>query len=360
MPVGENLLSRLVAFLLDPHATHGQGEAFLDLFLTAMGWKGTRDGLSRAVVRTEAPTSRIDAYRRRLDIVATFRGGVIAIENKPWAADQVGQVRDYLDHLRRQNGDRHCLVYLTQGGAAPSEASLDRSDRQQRLDDGGLVEMPYGQLADWLTQCHAVCRAAKVAYFIRDLERYVRSDVLGEVAMSDDRDLVDLLTSSRSNLEAALRVGSAVGSLKDRLLGCALLAVKRQAGAVFPLESVGHDIHEAGKPGIRIRLSAGEYACCFEFANSRYERPYFGLWQSGLAACTDHLGEVFDKEFGRGRRDVRWPWWQHPDPASALISLPTDWLTNPEGWLLLQEGDAFAERFVALAKRMDALVGASP
>lgn len=89
----ENLLSRIIADLLDPKGKHGQGSTFLVAFLERLvavrctlpsDWRAHVD---EATVVNEAATSFLPNTARRIDIRIELpqRFG-IGIENKPWAA----------------------------------------------------------------------------------------------------------------------------------------------------------------------------------------------------------------------------------------------------------------------------------
>ncbi|WP_228669743.1 PD-(D/E)XK nuclease family protein [Dickeya parazeae] len=58
---------------------------------------------------------------RKIDLLLTFLDGVIAIENKPWAADQENQLRDYALWLNKRERP-WTLIYLC--NHEPSELSL--------------------------------------------------------------------------------------------------------------------------------------------------------------------------------------------------------------------------------------------
>ena len=83
----ENTLSDILRFLLDPTASHGQG----DIFLRALVGR-TRPGLllnfAYATVARESPTYSIKQHRRRIDIVITIDGFTLAIESKKFAGEE--------------------------------------------------------------------------------------------------------------------------------------------------------------------------------------------------------------------------------------------------------------------------------
>jgi hypothetical protein len=96
---GENALSRMLAYLLDPLEGHGQGRAFLNAFLSLLKMQ-PRD--CPVWVRTEHPCERLRdpaEGMRRLDIVVRLDREHIGIESKPWAAEQDAQCGDYAREL---------------------------------------------------------------------------------------------------------------------------------------------------------------------------------------------------------------------------------------------------------------------
>ena len=135
-------LSRLLAYLLDPTAGHGQGAAFLGSFVSFINKKAIRrqqklcedDMDDEIFVGKEWVIPRV---RRRLDIVI-FRSGKpwICIENKPWAADQHNQLKDYVRFMREHNAQEQWVVVYLVGdeGRAPP------------FNDNNLVRITYGDL----------------------------------------------------------------------------------------------------------------------------------------------------------------------------------------------------------------------
>ena len=101
--VDESGLSRIIADLLNPKASHGQGTLFLQKLLGVAGLRNTRhwpdlDRSRRILVAREQRTHD----DRRIDISVQIDGAsgepyCLAIENKPYAGDQENQVKDYLE-----------------------------------------------------------------------------------------------------------------------------------------------------------------------------------------------------------------------------------------------------------------------
>lgn len=110
----ENKLSQLLAFFLDPNENHAQDDKFLKIFLE-------RFGFSQRTGNVTCVCERTITNNRRIDILLTFDDRfAIAIENKPYAADQYEQIHDYDLFLSNYFKDNYCLLYLTPNGAQPA------------------------------------------------------------------------------------------------------------------------------------------------------------------------------------------------------------------------------------------------
>ena len=169
----ENLVSGIFADLLRPDGSHGQGTAFLELFLQEIDRRvgkpcirRRRDygPLERCSVYTEFPTPK----RRRIDIVLTIEGMWIGIENKPQAPEQEGQLQDYLEFLQQQDA-RACVLYLS-----------GRGEHAETIgDEEHYLMIPYGarkngpSVAHWVAECHRCCDAENVRWFLKDLLKYI-------------------------------------------------------------------------------------------------------------------------------------------------------------------------------------------
>lgn len=170
----ENLVSDIFADLLRPDGSHGQGTAFLRLFLQEIdrGHRrkfrrhGDYGSLERCAVYTEYPTSE----NRRIDIVLKLEDKWIGVENKPWAGEQPHQLQHCLEFLRRKDAQA-CVLYLSGDG--------DDAKTIQDKDKDHYLTIPYGRtkngpsVAHWVAECHRRCDAEKVRWFLKDLHEYI-------------------------------------------------------------------------------------------------------------------------------------------------------------------------------------------
>ena len=124
----ENRLSEIIAGLLNPQGTHGQGSLFLDLFLDRLPPLPRKKTAAPRIVR-EDPTAYTSSFQRRIDITIDFGSYGVGIENKPWATEAERQLEDYCDHLNRKYSGRFVLVYLSGDGCDPTSIAETLSRR---------------------------------------------------------------------------------------------------------------------------------------------------------------------------------------------------------------------------------------
>ncbi len=237
-------LSSVIADLLDPRANHGQGPFFLQVMLEKLQltehWPDLE--LADATVSVE----RVITARRRIDISVKIPDGsgeyCLAIENKPYAGDQENQVRDYLNHLAREFGDRFVLIYLSPAGDPPSDWSLPRSELDQWK--GRFAVMSYHEqdnsegtanqadtvdvyeafraslpLTDWLEFCHDKCQVERLRWFLRDARSFCQR-TFGDHHMTTDseaRAVEKYLLSNPENISVAQVVYESWPSVRNRV-----------------------------------------------------------------------------------------------------------------------------------------------
>jgi hypothetical protein len=118
---GEMVLSKIMASLLSPTGSHGQGTLFLELFINRVNTLlNSKDfmpldliSLENATALTEVTTPHIERAQRRMDILlANPPFWALAIENKPWAEEQDDQLKDYQEELNRRCPDNNLKRYV--------------------------------------------------------------------------------------------------------------------------------------------------------------------------------------------------------------------------------------------------------
>lgn len=176
----ENKLSEVLAFLLDPRESHGQGPTFLQLLFTQLQLPVPAAHAQSATVHCEAPTHLINNTRRRIDVLIEA-GKYIAIENKVDSWEQDDQVKDYLEHLARLAGkpEDAVLIYLSPNGRLPD--STDPAEIRRLLNSSRLRCWSYQEeFRTWLEQCHQACQASRIRDFISDFLGYIATSLQRE------------------------------------------------------------------------------------------------------------------------------------------------------------------------------------
>jgi hypothetical protein len=172
----ENKLSDILAWLLDPQKSHGQGDLFLRLLFKHLGLGADARLTTDAIVQREAPTFGIQKYRRRMDVLVEA-GAWLVIENKVDSLEQPKQVKDYLEHLHRCTRSRSIqstLIYLTPDGRLPESlrpAVLKKCEASGRLHCWNYQV----ELRRWLEICRQDCEAHKIKIFLTDFIGYIES-----------------------------------------------------------------------------------------------------------------------------------------------------------------------------------------
>jgi len=176
----ETDLSRAFGGLLDPAGTHGQGDAFLLLFL---------DEIRRSLtgkLRKDFPYSNTQGCKThleyttdkgRIDIVLEMPGNRwIGIENKPWAVEQPDQIKNYMCDLRSkaEKAEAAWVLYLSGNGNDPETLPEDKKR---------CLTMPYRtrdgkppSLENWIRRCRKQCEAERVRWFLKDFLEYVEEN----------------------------------------------------------------------------------------------------------------------------------------------------------------------------------------
>lgn len=178
----ENKLSDIMRDMLDPGGTHGQGRAFLDLFidLVVKPEDVHREYLESSVVTVSREvTTRLG----RIDILLSFGypGGEfgIVIENKPWAYEQEEQLDRYRRYAERRFGGAFILVFL--GGDVDEPTSMPKAEAKRLKNEGRLKVAWYCQeLKDWLRHSQSTCRNDHVRDFVADFHLYVEAEFEGD------------------------------------------------------------------------------------------------------------------------------------------------------------------------------------
>lgn len=146
--------SAILAELLNPHGSHGCGNAFLSAFLrqVALDVDLSLINLEEAEIEVEKiiGCKNEDATEGgRIDITINLGNRLFIIENKIYAQDQIHQLLRY-DNYAKSTSKAYKLFYLTLDGKDASEAST--TDAQGN--EAKYISLSYKEhILMWLDQC---------------------------------------------------------------------------------------------------------------------------------------------------------------------------------------------------------------
>lgn len=337
----ETQLSELLASLLSPSHSHAQGDLFLRLFLAHIRAEHRLEPNRNKPVKVECetPTDKIANRARRIDVEINLGTFGVAIENKPWAGDQSRQLFDYGEHMQAKYGaNQWCLVYLTMDGTEPTSASLPTATRASWLEGGQYVELSYGSIVQWLTECEAQCRADHVRHFLRDFIAYCNSQFLGTNS-SMDSNYVRKFALQPENLELALVLAKEVTKIKEELFSTFVTDLRAALTTSFP----GWRIHVPEKYGywstrddpIKVfNPDWQKYRLAIEFASNKAVSLYWGVKKRKRELPDLPLVHELAKKLPEyeGRTSAWWPWYCDAKPPCQ------NWDTSTKVWPAIQDG----------------------
>ncbi len=149
--------SALLAELLNPQGSHGQGSIFLNHFFDLLA-KKTKQNINSAdidhtTVAVEKNVGNILGINSRLDIYLSNKDTQICIENKIYAGDQPNQLERYKEFLARNTAKNNLLIYLTLD--AKTYENPNKENPPKKLVEGeDYFTLSYSEdILHWLQAC---------------------------------------------------------------------------------------------------------------------------------------------------------------------------------------------------------------
>ena len=177
----ENRLSYFIKILLDDKAKHGQQVLFRELLFDMIA-KKVSDNIKHIFnelvtdknVKVDVEVSTTSA--RRMDILIHNDKYAVMIENKPWAADQKNQIKDYVDYLRGRFGSNFYVIYLSGSALQPSDGSISIEELKRLTQDGHFTTLKYRpDLTEWARKCAEKSESEKMRSIFLDFEAFINS-----------------------------------------------------------------------------------------------------------------------------------------------------------------------------------------
>lgn len=349
-------LSRCIADLLNPKGKHGQKEVFLEAFLKLkeIKWSG------KAKIKSVGLEEQTN-YQRRIDISLKFESGeIIGIENKPWAGDQENQLSDYASFIEKEAaGNDWRLIYLSNN--EPSDHSGAKKEViKKAVSEEKFVRLNYSTIVEWLEDCACKSKALIVRLFIEELAKFIRMSVNGELEMSEENEIRNLILSLPQNIGSAFHISIALRSVKEKLLQEFHDDLEKELKTKGFELIWDDDMSTSWKScsGFNVKFNKDKeqnFLLRFEFCSPGLRALDWGIMREGNFikkddAIWNKINEVMSDQFGSGGKNECWPWWSQIN-KKEFDDAYRNWDASEVPWISMKE-KKLAGKFVDLAIRV--------
>lgn len=275
-------LSKILAFLLDPTETHGQGDLFLNSFLKFIG-KHQFLAYKKVNIYREKTTKEITKENRRHDIfieglLDNKIAWVISIENKlQGAIDQPKQMHTYAKDLKNYVSDSYFLIYLPIFSNNPPEKSISEDKWAKLMSDKKAMVLSASMLIQWLD--NTVIIAPAVKQFCNDFKKFLSEDIMGNTQNSNE--LIECLVNNDKALFSALTVLETKKSLYEKLMNILIEQLKIRFSRYVKLINYGFELNENGifnNKEYELYLGDKEFGVSICFSRKEACDPYYGIY----------------------------------------------------------------------------------
>lgn len=345
-------LSTCIASLLDPNGKHGQGSVFLDAFLKNIA---AEEDWATNTKDCRVSTEKQANGQRRIDIFLELPNGVVGIENKPWASCQDSQLADYANYIESFSGSKNwLLVFLS--NRDPENRSITQARREELENDGRFVQRNYREIIDWLEVCSCKSRASVVRVFIEELAKFIRTNINGEVEMSDEKEITSAVLKTPETLGSAFQVVKAIGGIKKELLKKfhedlnSGLKKENLILADWSMESW------QAYTGFNVQFDNSEQKLYlrFEFDKTGLNGFFWGIRRESEkysnVTVWGKVNELMAAEFYPGKSSQWWPWYSELPNHEFDVGLK-DWSISEKPWVMIMNGEMALE-IIELAARV--------
>ena len=334
-------LSKILAFLLDPKETHGQGDLFLNSFLKYIG-KHNFLAYDKIQVCVEKATSE----NRRHDIfiegfLNNKRRWIVSIENKlRFASDQEEQLKDYRDDLEKYKETEYCLIYLPVFKEPPSENSIRKNEWENLISERKAILLSAKDLVDWLDKTLIIAPAVK--QFCQNFKKFLNEELMGNTETNNE--LVNYLMKNTDVLYSALNVIDSREQLYEKLMIVLVEQLQSRFESNYSrLKDYGWKCNSNGDIdsryfGIFIDQGNVSWGVGIEFDTADLRNGYYGVYchKDENRKLYDLIWNIFDKAGLRAHFKYTrfWAMWEWMDSnirnwdAAILRKIPSGELAN--------------------------------
>ncbi|MCK9047540.1 PD-(D/E)XK nuclease family protein [Haemophilus influenzae] len=287
-------LSKILAFLLDPTETHGQGDLFLNSFLKFINkhqflayqkvniylekiTKEENDEITNETTNeTTNKNGRHDIFIE--GILDNKTSWVISIENKlQGAIDQPKQMHTYDKDLKNYVSDSYFLIYLPIFSNNPPEKSISEDKWAKLMSDKKAMVLSASMLIKWLDNTLIIAPAVK--QFCNDFKKFLSEDIMGNT--QDSNELIECLINNDKALFSALTVLETRDTLYEKLMAMLVEQLKIRFNRYTKLININFECGDDGsfnKKGYGLYIGNEDFGVCIYFYKSGLRDAYCGIY----------------------------------------------------------------------------------
>lgn len=283
-------LSKILAFLLDPTETHGQGDLFLNSFLKFINKhqflayqkvniyleKITKEENDEITNETTNKNGRHDIFIE--GILDNKRSWVISIENKlQGAVDRPNQMHDYAKDLKNYVSDSYFLIYLPIFSNNPPEKSISEDEWAELMSNKKAMVLSASMLIQWLD--NTVIIAPAVKQFCNDFKKFLSEDIMGNTQNSNE--LIECLINNDKALFSALTVLETRETLYEKLMAMLVEQLKIRFNWYTKLININFECGEDesfNKKGYGLYIGNDDFGVCIYFNKKGLSDAYYGVY----------------------------------------------------------------------------------
>ena len=219
----------------------------------------------------------------------------VCIENKPYAADQFEQLKDYAEELEKRHPKVWYLAYLNESVNGPSEYSIKADDLKALTDKKRFTHLRFSELLGWLKACQVECQNHSVCEFLAQLIKFIQKQFMGIEDMNESKSILEVMSFSEESVASSIKIALSTHEMKKQLVE----KLQRDLITIIEEKSKPYSMIKTDLKGVNreeqiifnIKESVLEF--CLGFGGTVFNCPYLGIFIANEDVSQDH--EYYEK-----------------------------------------------------------------
>ena len=225
-------ICRVLYELLSPEGSHGQGVAYLEIFMKDVLCIDKNSLAEDEWRYIKVERERVIDSKRRIDLVIETPKKFIPIEVKIYAGEQEQQCLDYYNYANRTGSQESptTLFYLTRFGTLPTNYST-KGDKHLNIKTISFAD----HILPWLEKClqyNETWRLSTVSNTIYQLIDVIKSFTSRKKDLEME-EIAKYLCASKENLQDALRIENAINLARRNVLKALFSGIEEKVDEVI-------------------------------------------------------------------------------------------------------------------------------